>query len=116
MTHFVCSYIFFRTEENQALWGKATVGLLSPSAFTFAADLFAAYEAGGVGLGWNSLWDDAFPLGAVLLLLSADTVLYLALGWYFGAVMPTQWGSSRPWNFLFTPQYWSKQLKAIQYM
>lgn len=41
-------YIFFRTGEPQALIGKGLVSLLSPSAFTFAADLFAAYEGGAL--------------------------------------------------------------------
>lgn len=109
-----CRYIFFRSEENQALAGKAAVGLLSPSAFTFAADLFAAYEGGGEGLSWNSLWEDSFPLGGIMLLLLADTLLYLLLAWYLGAVMPTQWGSSQPWNFILKTQFWRRQYATVQ--
>ena len=109
-----CRYIFFRSEENQALAGKAVVGLLSPSAFTFAADLFATYEGGGEGLGWGSVWEDDFPLGAVMLLLSADTIIYVMLAWYLESVMPSQWGSSRPWNFLLKPQFWRLQSSAVQ--
>ncbi len=73
---FSCRYIFIRTEEQQALAGKTAIGLFSPSAFTFASDLFGAYEAGGQGLGWKDLWDDGFPIGAVMLLLYFDTLLY----------------------------------------
>jgi len=102
----VCRYIFIRTEENQALAWKTVIGLFSPSAFTFASDLFGTYEAGGQGLGWGDLWDDGFPIGAVMLLLYFDTLLYAALAWYFKAVLPSQYGSNRPWNFLFKPSYW----------
>lgn len=87
--------------------GKTAIGLFSPSAFTFASDLFGAYEAGGKGLGWDDLWDDGFPIGAVMLLLSFDTLLYFTLAWYFKAVLPTQYGSNRPWNFVFKASYWS---------
>ena len=107
-------YIFFRSEENQALAGKTAVALLSPSAFTFAADLFAAYETGGEGLGWGAVWDDAFPLGAVMLMLCADTMLYFALAWYLAAVVPSQYGSSRPWHFCFKPDYWKQQLAVMK--
>jgi hypothetical protein len=102
----VCRYIFIRTEENQAVVGKTAISLFSPSAFTFASDLFGAYEAGGRGLGWRDLWDDAFPIGAVMLMLTFDTLLYFTLAWYFKAVLPTQYGSHRPWNFIFKPSYW----------
>ena len=93
--------------------GKAAVALLSPSAFTFAADLFAAYETGGKGLGWGAVWDDSFPLGAVMLMLCVDTVLYFLLAWYLAAVMPTQYGSNRPWYFIFKADYWTQRWKAM---
>ena len=43
----LCRFIFFRTGEPQALTGKVLVSLLSPSGFTFAADLLAQYEGAG---------------------------------------------------------------------
>lgn len=74
-------YIFFRTSDPQALIGKGLVSLLSPSAFTFAADLFAQYEGSGDGLGWGDLWSDSFPLGLILIMLTIDIKIYATLGW-----------------------------------
>ena len=56
--------------------GKYAVSLLAPTAFTFFADLVAQYEGAGQGAAWSDLWSDPFPIGAVLLLLLADTALY----------------------------------------
>lgn len=65
----------------QAVAGKVFVSFLSPSAFTFAADLVGTYEGSGEGLHWSSLWADPFPLGAILILLAADAKIYAALAW-----------------------------------
>lgn len=65
----------------QAVAGKVCVSLLSPTAFTFAADLIGAYEGGGQGLHWGDLWADPYPLGAVLIMLTIDAKLYALLAW-----------------------------------
>ena len=57
------------------------VSLLSPTAFTFAADLIGEYEGGGQGLHWGDLWVDPYPLGAVLIMLALDAKLYAFLAW-----------------------------------
>ena len=51
LAHFAAllpRYIFFRTGEPQAMVGKVFVSLLSPTAFTFSADLYGEYQAAGV--------------------------------------------------------------------
>ena len=65
----------------QAIAGKVAVSLLSPSAFTFAADLIGQYEGAGVGLHWSDMWSDPLPLGAILFLLALDAKLYAGLAW-----------------------------------
>jgi hypothetical protein len=66
---------------RQAIVGKVFVSLLSPSAFTFAADLVGQYEGSGEGLHWSNLWSDPFPMGAILFMLAADVKLYSLLAW-----------------------------------
>lgn len=102
----VCRYIFFRTGEPQALFGKGLVSLLSPSAFTFAADLFASYEGAGDGVGWGDLWEDSFPLGFILVMLTIDIKLYATAGWYLEKVMPGAHGPRLPVLFPLSLQYW----------
>ena len=65
----------------QAIVGKVFVSLLSPSAFTFAADLIGEYEGSGEGLQWSNLWSDPFPMGAILIMLATDAKLYSLLAW-----------------------------------
>jgi ATP-binding cassette, subfamily A (ABC1), member 3 len=38
----------------------------------------------------------------VLGMLVIDTVLYSVLAWYLGNVVPSEWGTHKPWYFLFT--------------
>ena len=65
----------------QAIAGKVAVSLLSPSAFTFAADLIGQYEGSGVGLQWSDMWSDPLPLGAILFMLAIDAKIYAGLAW-----------------------------------
>ena len=37
---------------------------------------------------WGTLWEDAFPLGSIMLMLAADCLLYCALAWYCDKVLP----------------------------
>lgn len=75
--------------EPQAMGGKVFVSLLSPTAFTFAADLYASYEGGGSGMSWANVWDDPFPLGGIMIMLAVDSVLYCCLAWYADKVRPS---------------------------
>lgn len=71
--------MFYRTEDNQALEAKMATSLLAPTAFAFASDLLAKYEAGSAGLRWSMLWDDDYPLGAMMAMLVVDGILYFSL-------------------------------------
>ena len=74
--------MFFRTEQPQALVGKVFASLLAPTAFTFGADLLGQYEGASMGLSWADIFNgDAFPVGAVMLLLTCDVMLYSLLAW-----------------------------------
>lgn len=72
----------------QAVWAKLVVCLLSPTAFTFAADLLGDYEGSGRGLGWRDLRTDPLSFGAICLMLTLDTLLYGFLAWYLEKVGP----------------------------
>ncbi|CAL8463070.1 g2604 [Coccomyxa elongata] len=110
LAHFACllpRYIFFRAEAPQAIVGKVFVSLLSPSAFTFAADLIGEYEGSGEGLQWSNLWSDPFPMGAIFIMLAADAKLYSLLAWYLEKVLPSPYGARLPWWFPFSRSYWA---------
>ena len=31
---------------------------------------------------WGDVWADSFPLGAIMIMLAADSLLYCGLAWY----------------------------------
>eukprot|EP00898_Chlorokybus_atmophyticus_P008904 jgi/Chlat1/9014/Chrsp94S08294 len=118
MIHFISilpRYLFFRSASTQALAGKSLVSLLSPTAFTFGADLFAQYEGADIGLTWRDIGETEFPLAWIMALMLFDTFLYAALAWYLDKVLPSEYGAQLPPLFLFKKSYWwpnSSRLKA----
>ena len=99
-------YVFFQTYENQALEAKRAVSVLSPTAFTFAADLLASREGAERGVTWATLYDDPLSLGELMSIMVGDAVLYAAMAWYLGKVLPTAHGTPLPWWFVFSAKYW----------
>ena len=91
---------------GQALPGKLAVSLLGPTAFTFASDLAMLYEGGGEGLTWSHLWTDGYPLGAIMLMLALDTVLYSMLAVYLQTLF-SKASAGLPFYFPFLYSYWS---------
>jgi ABC-type Na+ transport system ATPase subunit NatA len=75
-------YIFFRTTQGQALAGKRAACLLSPTAFTFAADSFGRFEAGNAGVTLDNLWEGELSVGECMAWLLLDTFLYSLLAFY----------------------------------
>ena len=47
-----------------------------------------------------------YSLGLTYLIFVCDFFLYLFIGYYLHNVLPHDFGIRRPWNFLFTKEYW----------
>ena len=99
-------YVFFDSEESQALSAKRWACLLTPTAFTFAADLIATREGASRGVTWDTLYDDPFSLGEIMGLACVGGVLYAVAAWYLGNVLPSAHGTPLPWWFPFDAAYW----------
>lgn len=48
------------------MYAKFFASLAAPTAFTFAADLMAQYEGSNAGATWAHVFDDPFPMAAIL--------------------------------------------------
>lgn len=70
------------------------------------ADLVSGCGDAGVSLGWGDLWEDAYPVGLVLIMLLLDLFLYAGLAWYLERVIPGQFGPCLPWWFPASKSYW----------
>ncbi|KAJ2994563.1 ATP-binding cassette sub- A member 5 [Globomyces sp. JEL0801] len=53
-----------------------------------------------------------FSLGGIFMYQILNCVLNLFFAWYLDAVLPSQYGTPKPWNFLFTTGYWSTNTQA----
>ena len=99
-------YIFFSTNEEEVVAGKYIASLLSPTAFTFGADIIASYEYGNIGVQSDNLGDGTFSMSSVLSMLIVDTFLYLILALYFDRVLPQEFGTPLHPLFFLQIQYW----------
>jgi ATP-binding cassette subfamily A (ABC1) protein 1 len=67
--------------------------LSSTVAFGFGCSYFAKYEEQGVGAQWSNVMsspipEDTFSLARCMILMLADSIMYLIVTWYVEAVFP----------------------------
>jgi len=99
-------FVFFGYNRYEATSAKMWASLLPATAFAFGADIIADYEYAEQGIqSWNAGEGD-YSFNSALWFLFFDTLLYMFLGWYLEQVVPSQYGSARPFYFLFSPHYW----------
>jgi ATP-binding cassette subfamily A (ABC1) protein 3 len=98
---------------NFAKVSISSLCVMSPYALGRALALLSAKEKSGDGVTLSTLWESdaaaGLPqsLGEIYLYLLFDIALYLFLGWYFDAIVPSEYSAPRPWYFLFTATFWS---------
>uniref|UniRef100_A0A7S3XYS2 ABC transporter domain-containing protein n=1 Tax=Heterosigma akashiwo TaxID=2829 RepID=A0A7S3XYS2_HETAK len=103
--------------SSTSLAAKRGASLLPATAFALGTDAFTAYEDAQIGVTAEtagSSTDNSLPFNDAVGLLFADAVLYGLLAWYFNQVMPSEWGTQRPWYFLVTKSYWCPGLAGRQ--
>ena len=86
--------------------------IISNIAFGFGCSYFSHYEETGVGAQWDNIWvspmdGDSLSLGACMVIMVMDSVLYTILMWYIEAVFPGQYGVPKPFYFFLTRSYWT---------
>jgi hypothetical protein len=52
-------------------------------------------------------------LGETIMFFFIDCVIYLVLAWYLGQVIPSEFGTTRRWWFVFDPSYWFPKKEKI---
>ena len=99
-------FIFLSTNANEDQNSKFLVSLLSPTAFSFGADIIANYESANLGIQYSNMYDGMYSFVDSLVFMTIDTLLYGALAWYFGQVMPSEFGTPKNLCFPFQRSYW----------
>ena len=99
-------YIFFNTNSNQSLAMKVLASLLSPTAFTFGADVLSSYEYAEVGVQYSNLNGSGYNMNICFGMLVFDSFLYGFLAWYLDNVLPHDIGIAKHPLFFLLPSYW----------
>uniref|UniRef100_A0A182MJU0 ABC transporter domain-containing protein n=1 Tax=Anopheles culicifacies TaxID=139723 RepID=A0A182MJU0_9DIPT len=99
--------------DEMAMGTKIVSSLLSNTAMSFGIMNMIRLEANQVGLQWSNLFSspsmgDDFSVGLVMVMFVVDALLYLAIALYFEQIMPGEFGVAKPWNFLFTRDFWKR--------
>ncbi|KAA0167314.1 hypothetical protein FNF28_02846 [Cafeteria roenbergensis] len=90
---------------------KLAGSLLAPTGFSMANNIVTVAEGSGEGVNWNNIGDPSLSpvgvsVGSLIGMLVLDTILYVALAWYLGKVVPNEYGTTLPPHFLCTARYW----------
>ncbi|XP_040532198.1 glucosylceramide transporter ABCA12 isoform X1 [Gallus gallus] len=98
-------------ENHLSFSVKSLLSLLSPTAFSYASQYIARYEAQGIGLQWDNMYKspmigDNTSFGWMCWLILIDSFIYFILGWYIRNVFPGRYGMAAPWYFPLLPSYW----------
>jgi magnesium-transporting ATPase (P-type) len=79
-------FIFFGTNRYEAPTAKYFASLLSPTAFSFGADIIADYEYAGIGVQRDNMFEGEYNFGGCIQMMLFDFFLYAALAWYLDQV------------------------------
>uniref|UniRef100_A0A8C2TPX5 ATP binding cassette subfamily A member 12 n=1 Tax=Coturnix japonica TaxID=93934 RepID=A0A8C2TPX5_COTJA len=98
-------------ENHLSFSVKSLLSLLSPTAFSYASQYIARYEAQDIGLQWDNMYKspmigDNTSFGWMCWLILIDSFIYFILGWYIRNVFPGRYGMAAPWYFPLLPSYW----------
>jgi hypothetical protein len=97
---------------------KVATCLLAPSCFALGADVFASYEGDLVGVIPSNAGDETtnFNYNIAVGMMFADAVIYGILAWYLDKVIPSEFGTSLPFYFPLSPNYWCGiQLSSVDH-
>ncbi|XP_062972176.1 glucosylceramide transporter ABCA12 [Elgaria multicarinata webbii] len=105
-------------ENHISFSGKSLLGLLSPTAFSYASQYIARYEEKGIGIQWDNMYEspmsgDNTNFGWMCWLILIDSFIYFILGWYIRNVFPGKYGMAAPWYFPLLPSYWAERYGYI---
>jgi len=97
--------------------GQIFASCLHPAAcFAYGTLAFAEYEDAQIGINdytWNVSNKYPFTFQDVLNMMFIDAIWMGVLAWYIAQVWPSEFGTHKPWYFLFMPSYWLSNFQWI---
>ncbi|KAI1293753.1 Glucosylceramide transporter ABCA12 [Halotydeus destructor] len=99
-------------EYDMTFLHKIGACLSMSTSFSFGIIYMARYEAQGVGIQLENMWqspmaDDPMNFATSAIMLLIDGLIYFLIGWYISNVFPPgRNGHRQSWLFFFLPSYW----------
>ncbi len=109
ITYLVLYFPYYAIAGDRASSGTKTAACLSaPTCFGLGAYTIIKYEAAGTGVTNSNAGTEinGFSYNQTIGMLFFDIIFYIILALYFNEVLPTEWGTQRPWYFLVTKSFW----------
>eukprot|EP00736_Rhodelphis_marinus_P006281 Rmarinus@m.16243 len=109
MLFFASFFAIYAVDSEDTASGDKQIACLSPTvAFGLGIKTLGRLESHETGALWSNISEefDNFAMGTALGMLALDSLLFAFLGWYFDQVVPSEFGTVRPFYFIFTPSYW----------
>ena len=111
---FFMGYIIYLGVQSEATITRGAVLAASihpAAAFCFAALAFQQFEDSQIGITsftWKTQVDLVpFSFQDTLNFLFIDIFIYAFLAWYTSNTFPSEYGTQKPWYFIFLPSYWT---------
>ena len=110
MVYFMGFFIYIGIYQGKPSHSQIMAAMLHPAcAFTFGTQAFTEYEGARVGVTsqtWNVSNVNAVTFQDCLNMMIVDAVWMGFLAWYLAQVLPSEFGTHKPWYFVFLPSYW----------
>ena len=109
MIFIITFFVSFAVDDPSSSGSDKRVASIIPSvAFILGLKVIIELEIGKVGIIFDTAGTDIdnYTFNTSLVFLICDTIVLFILAYYLEQVWPTEWGTKRPWNFLFTKSFW----------
>ncbi|KAF0720764.1 Aste57867_43 [Aphanomyces stellatus] len=113
---WVIAYLPFYAVQDKSMTHKYFASLSAPAAFALGINYLVEDAQRGTGAFYTLATMGApvtsLTIGAMSWFLVADSIVMLALSWYFQQIVPQEYGVQKPWNFLFQRTYWKPRARG----
>ncbi|KAJ4462655.1 putative ATP-binding cassette sub-family A member 1 [Paratrimastix pyriformis] len=106
--YFLFDYFVF-TITPAPQWAFHLVSLLSPVTFMKGVGTYFKTELTRMYLDGppiTNLWEGSYPLAYSFIWLPIDAVLYVIIAIYLDSILPSEFGSPKPFYYPCLPRYW----------
>jgi len=117
LVFFAGFFIYVGLQSGTTSRSSILAGCLHPAAaFTYGTLAFTEYEDAQIGITsntWNVSNTYAITFQDTINMMFIDAIWLGALSWYLDKIWPSEFGTHKPWYFIFLPSYWKPCLLSI---